>query len=52
MFNTAFNDLLPADKAALDLYPAENRAEIDAINEWVYPEINSTYLPVPVALSR
>jgi len=41
IFNTAFNDLLPADKAALDLYPAENRAEIDAINEWVYPEINN-----------
>ncbi|KAJ6543902.1 glutathione S-transferase [Mycena capillaripes] len=41
MLNTAFNDLIPADKAALDLYPAEHRAEIDAINEWVYPEINN-----------
>jgi putative glutathione S-transferase len=41
MLNTAFNDIIPADKAALDLYPAEHRAEIDAINEWVYPEINS-----------
>ncbi|KAJ7762746.1 glutathione S-transferase [Mycena maculata] len=41
MFNTAFNDVIPADKAAIDLYPAEHRAEIDAINEWVYPEINN-----------
>jgi len=41
MFNTAFNDILPADKAALDLYPAEHRADIDAVNEWVYPEINN-----------
>ncbi|KAJ7122924.1 glutathione S-transferase [Mycena epipterygia] len=41
MFNTAFNDMIPADKAALDLYPAENRAEIDEINEWIYPEINN-----------
>ncbi|KAJ7929111.1 glutathione S-transferase [Mycena leptocephala] len=41
MLNTAFNDIIPADKAALDLYPAEHRAEIDAINEWVYPEINN-----------
>ncbi|KAJ7163820.1 glutathione S-transferase [Mycena crocata] len=41
MLNTAFNDMIPADKAALDLYPTEHRAEIDEINEWVYPEINN-----------
>jgi putative glutathione S-transferase len=41
MLNTAFNDMIPADKAALDLYPAENRAEIDEVNEWIYPEINN-----------
>ncbi|KAJ6567381.1 glutathione S-transferase [Mycena vulgaris] len=41
MLNTAFNDMIPADKAALDLYPAEHRAEIDSVNEWVYPEINN-----------
>ncbi|KAJ6570978.1 glutathione S-transferase [Mycena vulgaris] len=41
MFNTEFNDLIPADKAALDLYPAAHRAEIDALNEWVYSDINN-----------
>ncbi|CAK5275851.1 unnamed protein product [Mycena citricolor] len=41
MFNSAFNDQLPADKAALDLYPEEHRAEIDGLNEWIYPEINN-----------
>ncbi|KAJ7087036.1 glutathione S-transferase [Mycena crocata] len=41
MFNTAFNDLLPADKAALDLYPESHRAEIDALNAWVYSDINN-----------
>lgn len=41
MFNTAFNDIVPADKATLDLYPAEHRAEIDSVNDWVYPEINN-----------
>ncbi|KAF9010108.1 glutathione S-transferase [Cyathus striatus] len=41
IFNTAFNDLLQADKAALDFYPKEIRQEIDALNEWVYPNINN-----------
>jgi len=41
MFNTAFNDQLPADKAALDLYPANLRPEIDELNEWVYDTVNS-----------
>ncbi|KAJ7778582.1 glutathione S-transferase [Mycena maculata] len=41
MFNTAFNGLLPADKAKLDLYPEESRAEIDTLNEWVYSDINN-----------
>ncbi|KAJ7067887.1 glutathione S-transferase [Mycena amicta] len=41
MFNTAFNDVLPADKAAIDLYPEGHRAEIDAVNDWIYPEINN-----------
>ena len=43
IFNTAFNDLLPADKAALDLYPENLRSEIDGINEWVYDTVNSEY---------
>jgi putative glutathione S-transferase len=43
MFNTEFNDLVASDKAALDLYPEPHRAEIDALNEWVYSDINSTF---------
>ncbi|KAJ3337716.1 S-glutathionyl-(chloro)hydroquinone reductase [Gonapodya sp. JEL0774] len=45
MFNTEFNDLIPADapKAAkdLDLYPAELRQEIDELNAWVYDGFNN-----------
>ncbi|KAF8348534.1 glutathione S-transferase [Amanita rubescens] len=41
IFNSAFNDLLPKDKAALDFYPAEHRAEIDELNGWVYDDINN-----------
>jgi putative glutathione S-transferase len=42
MFNTAFNHLLPADKAAIDIYPEAHHQEIDSINEWVYDTANST----------
>lgn len=41
MFNTAFNHLLPKEKAELDLYPEAHRAEIDEINDWVYDTVNS-----------
>lgn len=41
MFNSEFNSHLPADKAALDYYPADLRAEIDGVNEWVYHTVNS-----------
>ncbi|KAI0078572.1 glutathione S-transferase [Panus rudis PR-1116 ss-1] len=41
MLNTEFNDQLPADKAALDLYPEKYRAEIDDINDWVYDTVNN-----------
>ncbi|OBZ67651.1 Glutathione S-transferase omega-like 2 [Grifola frondosa] len=41
MFNSAFNALLPADKAAVDIYPEAHRAEIDGINEWVYDTVNN-----------
>jgi glutathionyl-hydroquinone reductase len=41
MFNSAFNDLLPADKAALDLYPSEFRSEIDSLNDFMYESVNS-----------
>lgn len=39
---TAFNDLLPADKAKLDYYPEHLRKEIDEQNDWVYNTVNST----------
>lgn len=41
IFNTAFNHLIPADKAAIDIYPEAHRQEIDSINEWVYDTVNS-----------
>lgn len=41
IFNTAFNELLPEDKAKLDFYPAKLRSEIDNLNEWVYSGLNS-----------
>jgi putative glutathione S-transferase len=44
IFNTAFDHLLHADKAAVDLYPEEYRAEIDQINALVYETVNSALL--------
>lgn len=41
MFNVAFDEFIPAEKAALDFYPKELRTEIDAVNEWIYPNINN-----------
>jgi glutathionyl-hydroquinone reductase len=41
MFNTAFNNLIPTDKAAVDFHPTAHRAEIDSINEWIYDTISS-----------
>ncbi len=40
MFNSAFNGLEGVD-ATLDLYPEKLRAEIDAVNEGVYTDINN-----------
>ncbi|KAI0034667.1 glutathione S-transferase [Vararia minispora EC-137] len=41
MFNSAFDHLLPADKAALDFYPEDLRKQIDEVNAWVYDDINN-----------
>ncbi|KAJ8082940.1 S-glutathionyl-(chloro)hydroquinone reductase [Marasmius tenuissimus] len=41
IFNSAFNDLIDPEKAKVDLYPENLRKEIDALNEWVYPDINN-----------
>ncbi len=47
MFNSMFDDQLPADKAAVDLYPEALRKEIDEINEGVYDTVNSRSLRAP-----
>lgn len=49
MLNSAFNHLLPADKAAIDLYPEDLRAEIDEVNAWVYDDINNGVYKTGVA---
>ncbi|KAL6302668.1 glutathione S-transferase [Sparassis latifolia] len=41
MFNSAFNELLPKNKAAIDIYPEPLRKEIDSVNEWVYDTVNN-----------
>ncbi|KAI4155119.1 MAG: hypothetical protein LQ340_001217 [Diploschistes diacapsis] len=41
MLYTAFDGLLPAHHASVDLYPQALRSEIDATNEWTYHEINN-----------
>ncbi|KAF8903362.1 glutathione S-transferase [Gymnopilus junonius] len=40
IFNSAFDEFLPVEKAALDFYPKELRAEIDNLNEWIFTGIN------------
>jgi putative glutathione S-transferase len=38
----SFDSILPeGEKRELDLYPQELRGEIDALNEWVYNDINN-----------
>jgi putative glutathione S-transferase len=40
--NTCFNDYIDDEQTKnLDFYPAELRKEIDALNEWMYPNINN-----------
>jgi len=41
IFNSAFNHLIPAEKAALDFYPEDLRSRIDEVNTWIYPNINN-----------
>lgn len=38
IFNTGFGDLA---NNAIDLYPEELRAEIDRLNDWIYPNLNN-----------
>ena len=42
MLNTEFNEFCATkEQAALDFYPEDLREQIDAVNEWVYPDINN-----------
>jgi putative glutathione S-transferase len=52
VFNTAFNHLLPADKAALDFYPEVLRQEIDALNDWIYSDINNGVYKTGIATTQ
>lgn len=45
IFNTAFNDQIPEDKVAVDIYPEVLRKDIDEANEWVYHTVNSELAP-------
>jgi hypothetical protein len=42
MFNSEFNEFAATpEQAALDLYPAAKRAEIDELNQYVYNKLNN-----------
>ncbi len=43
IFNHAFDEFIPKDKAEIDYYPTELRNEIDELNSWIYPNVNSEY---------
>jgi len=52
IFNSAFNDIIPKDKAVLDIYPQAHQAEIDSINEWVYDTVNNGVYKAGFAMSQ
>ena len=52
MFNSAFDPLLPPERAAVDLYPAPLRADIDTLNEWLYPRLNNGVYRVGFATTQ
>ncbi|MDX1608930.1 MAG: glutathione S-transferase C-terminal domain-containing protein [Halofilum sp. (in: g-proteobacteria)] len=41
MLNSAFDELLPPERAAVDLRPEGLREAIDELNEWMYPRVNN-----------
>ena len=53
MLNTEFNEFCeePAQRE-IDYYPESLRAEIDAVNEWVYPQLNNGVYRCGFAVSQ
>ena len=43
IFNQDLNDFIPAEKAAIDIYPKDLRPQIDELNAWIYHGINSMF---------
>ena len=42
MLNSEFNELCKTeDQKKLDLYPVHLRAEIDALNSWIFPYVKN-----------
>lgn len=41
IFNTAFNEFISEKEKSLDYYPEDLRSQIDELNDWIYPGINS-----------
>ncbi|KAL6244764.1 S-glutathionyl-(chloro)hydroquinone reductase [Rhinocladiella similis] len=52
MLYTEFDDLLPNDKRAVDLYPAELREAIEDANSWTYENINNGVYKCGIAKSQ
>jgi putative glutathione S-transferase len=52
IFNQEFNDLIPAEKAAVDIYPKDLRPQIDELNAWIYPGINNGVYKTGFATSQ
>ena len=41
MFYHEFDDMLPEDKASIDLFPPALQKQIDETNEWTYNDVNN-----------
>lgn len=52
MLNTEFNGLVDAEHAAVDIYPADLHAQINELNDWIYPEINNGVYKAGFALTQ
>lgn len=53
MLNNQFNAFSSTPElAAVDLYPSDLKASIDAVNEWIYPEINNGVYRCGFAVSQ